>query len=82
MTAGSSGPDASPPAPGRFAWLERLTGGVLFAVVLALGWILVAASQPEWVGWPSTAVQVSIILVLLVVALLLVSTVALLHTRG
>jgi len=68
--------------PSRIAWLERITSVVLLAVVLALGWIIVVSIQPTWLRLPSPAVEVAIVLALLVAALLLVSVVALLHTRS
>jgi hypothetical protein len=76
--------DTPAPAPtGRswFWWLERLTEGVLLGVVVALGWVLLAAYQPGWASWASEEVEVAAVLVLLTAALGLVSVVALLHTR-
>jgi len=64
-----------------FALLERLTAIVLLLVVASLGWILVAAYQPDWVGAQAEEKQAVVILVLLATALGLVSVVALLHTR-
>ncbi|MBI1917367.1 MAG: amino acid permease [Planctomycetes bacterium] len=72
---------AAPPTPSRFAWLERLTALVLLLVVAALGWVLLAAYLPAWTDWAAAEVRVVFVLVLLGVALLLVSVVALLHTR-
>jgi hypothetical protein len=66
----------------RYAWLEGLTAGVLVAVVVSLGWMILSAYQPDWVSWGSTEVQVVVICALLLAALLLVSVVALLHTRS
>jgi uncharacterized membrane protein (DUF485 family) len=63
-------------------WLEWLTGLVLAAVVLALGWMLVVAYQPEWLRLASATAEVVGVVVLLGTALLLVSVVALLHTRS
>jgi hypothetical protein len=72
-----------PPLPGRLLpLLEGITATVLLLVLASLGWILLAASQPAWVGWAAQEVQVVLLLVLLMVALLLVSIVALLHTRS
>jgi hypothetical protein len=74
--------DGCPPSPGRqFQWLERIAAGFLLAVVAALAWILVVSSQPQWFRLDET-VEVIIILVLLTAALVLVSVVALLHTRA
>jgi hypothetical protein len=69
-------------AGSRFAVLELLTAVVLVAVMMALGWTLLAAYGPEWLRLASTEVEVLLVLVLLTAALLLVSVVALLHTRA
>jgi hypothetical protein len=63
-------------------WLERITSGVLLAVIAALGWMIVVANQPGWLRLSSPTAEVIVILTLLVSALLLVSLVALLHTRS
>lgn len=68
--------------PPRYVWLERITSGVLLAVVAALGWIIVVANQPGWLRLPSPTAEVIVVVTLLVLALLLVSVVALLHTRS
>ncbi len=62
-----------------YACLEGVTAGVLLLVVVALGWISLAAG----LGWTPAAEEVEVILLLglLTAALLLVSLVALLHTR-
>ena len=73
-------PGPQPPSGGRFQILERLTAAVLLLVVASLVWVLAAAYWPD----PSESameLQVIVILVLLTTALLLVSVVALLHTR-
>jgi hypothetical protein len=54
---------------------------VLLLVLLALGWMVLAAWQPAWAEWAGLEVQVWLILALLTLALVLVSIVALLHTR-
>lgn len=61
--------------------LERLTGFVLGLVLLAIGWILVAAASEGTRSAAHEDVEVTVVLVLLVAALGLVSVVALLHTR-
>jgi len=71
----------SEPEP-RFPWLERLTAAVLLLVVLALGWIVLAAYQPTWARLATVELEVVLVLSLLTVGLGLVSVVALLHTRG
>jgi len=72
------------PAPGtpRYPLLERATALVLLLVVLALGWMALVACFPEWDGPLSLDVQVWIAVGLLTAALVLVSLVALLHTRS
>jgi hypothetical protein len=63
------------------ALLEPITAVVLVLVIAALGWMVAAAYQPEWGQWAGVEVQVAVILILLTAALVLVSVVALLHTR-
>lgn len=62
--------------------LERTAAVVLLLVVAALGWIVAAAYWPDAVRLVSADVEVVVVLTLLVAALALVSTVALLHTRS
>jgi hypothetical protein len=62
--------------------LELVAAGVLLAVVAALGWMIVVAYLPATMRLPSLEMEIVIILVLLSAALLLVSLIALLHTRG
>jgi hypothetical protein len=69
------------PAPAPFSWLEWITAGVLLAVIAALGWMVLAAYFPDWAGKEYTEAQVVVVSGLLLAALLLVSAVALLHTR-
>jgi hypothetical protein len=72
------------PAPGtpRYPVLERATALVLLLVLLALAWMALAACFPEWDGPLALDVQVGLVLALLTAALVLVSIVALLHTRS
>lgn len=70
--------DHKPETPHRP--LEQLTGFVLGLVLVAIGWILVAASQGEARSTANEGVEVASILALLTGALGLVSLVALLHT--
>ena len=65
----------------RFVFLERITSLVLLLVVAALGWILFAAYQPATPDGAAEEVQAILIIGLLSAALVLVSVVALLHTR-
>jgi hypothetical protein len=62
-------------------WLEWLTGAVLLLVLVALGWMVWAAYGPGWGRLPSLTAEVVLVLTLLTAALVLVSVVALLHTR-
>ena len=62
-------------------FVEALATLVLMAVVDAMGWLVAASFAPEAVRWAATQTEVIVILVLLASALLLVSVVALLHTR-
>jgi hypothetical protein len=62
--------------------LEPVTMLVLIAVAGALGWIIAASYAPEAVRWATQEIEVIVILVLLSAALILVSVVALGHTRS
>jgi hypothetical protein len=62
--------------------LETITTLVLLTVVLTLLWIIAASYAPEAVRLASTQVEVIVVITLLAAALLLVSVVALLHTRS
>jgi len=62
-------------------WLERLTALVLLLVLVAVVWMVGVAVQPEWLRLSSPEMEAMIVLVLLTTALILVSVVALLHTR-
>lgn len=62
--------------------IEIVTTGVLLAVAVVLGWLVVASIAPEAVRWASPDVEVIVTLILLGAALLLVSLVALVHTRS
>lgn len=66
----------------EYPWLGRMTAAVLLLVLVALGWMVLAAWHPEWGNWVAPEVQVGVVLALLVAALLLVSLTALLHTRS
>lgn len=74
-------PDDAPPDGPRYPLLERATAVVLLLVLVALGWMALAACRPAWGGWVALDVQVGLVLTLLTAALILVSVVALLHTR-
>jgi hypothetical protein len=68
-------------APG-YPLLERITAFVLMLVVAALSWMVLAACYPAWDWRLSLDAQVGLVLAVLTVALVLVSVVALLHTRS
>jgi hypothetical protein len=70
----------SGPQP-QYPWLERLTAAVLLLVVLALGWIILVAYQPTWARLAAVEAELLVVLGLLTAGLVLVSVVALLHTR-
>ena len=61
--------------------LEGITAAALILVMASLAWLILAAYLPAWGQWATTEVQVALLLALLAAALLLVSLVALLHTR-
>jgi hypothetical protein len=81
MNTGRPPPDTSPADRRRYPLLERATALVLLLVVLAVGWMVLAACLPEWGAWVALDVQVGVVLALMTTALVLVSVVALLHTR-
>jgi hypothetical protein len=62
--------------------LEWLTAAVLVLVLASLGWIVVAAYLPGWGRWLPVEAEVIAVLALLTAALVLVSVLALLHTRS
>ncbi len=64
-----------------YVWLERLTAAVLVIVILALGWMIVAEALPDALRLASAEAEVLIVGALLLLALTLVSGLALLHTR-
>jgi hypothetical protein len=64
------------------ALLQRITALVLWAVLFSLAWMVYAAYRPESLRWFSVEMEVIIMLALLLTALILVSVVALLHTRS
>ena len=74
--------DRQPKASSSLRLLERFTAVVLVAVVIALGWMLLAAYVPDLFRLASVATEVIAMVALLSTALILVSVVALLHTRN
>ncbi len=62
--------------------LEQFTGCVLGIVIVAVGWILVAASEGGDRSAARETAEVAVVLVLLTGALGLVTLGALLHTRA
>ena len=73
----------SPPSKESAAYrlLERVAAAALLLVLATLAWMTVAAYMPEWGRPVSLEIEVILVIVLLLAALLLVSIVALLHTR-
>ena len=61
--------------------LELATAVVLLSVLTALSWIIVVAYVPAWMRLPSLEMEIIVVLAVLSAALLLVSLIALLHTR-
>jgi hypothetical protein len=72
-----SAPGRAPEEGGPFIFLQRLTAAFLLLVVIALGWIVLAAYVPDWAEMVSVEAGVLIVLGLLTAALVLVSVVAL-----
>jgi len=69
-------------APGKsFRLLEQIASGLLLLVLAVLGWMIVATYNPEWGRLASLEIEVILVVSLLLAALLLVSVVALIHTR-
>ena len=62
--------------------LELVASGVLLLVILSLGWIMVAAYQPDWMRLRTLQLEVNLVLSLFTAALALVSVVALRQTRN
>ena len=73
--------DGAERAAPRYPLLERITAVVLMLVVAALVWMVLAACFPAWDWRLSMDLQVWLVLAVLTAALILVSVVALLHTR-
>ncbi|HKI38223.1 MAG TPA: hypothetical protein VKA46_40590 [Gemmataceae bacterium] len=82
MSTDKPPPDGTAQVGPRYPLLERATAAVLLLVLLALGWMALAAWTPEWDWQVSLDVQVGLVLALLTTALILVSIVALLHTHS
>lgn len=62
-------------------FLDRLTGSILMAVAIAMAWMVTVSHLPHIGRLQSTQLEVVLMLALLSAALLLVTLVALLHTR-
>jgi hypothetical protein len=71
-------PDKEPEYP----LLERVTACVLCLVVAAVAWMSLVAYLPGWFRFGSVEVEIIAMTGLLAVALILVSVLALLHTRS
>jgi hypothetical protein len=74
-------PDQRPWASTSFLLLEWVTAAVLVLVLAALGWMAAADRLPTACRLPSLEMEILAVLGLLTVALLLVSVLALFHTK-
>lgn len=63
------------------SFLDRLTGVVLFLVLLAIGWMVLVTLVPSAPHPLGVETEVILMIALLSASLILVSVVALLHTR-
>lgn len=75
-----------PEAHGTFrqsatVWLERLTALSLLLVIAAVAWMVGVTFIPGLPRLPSVEIEAVVVLSLLTAALVLVTVVALLHTR-
>lgn len=77
----SSSQEPRPPSA-PYRRLEQLTGIVLGVVLVALGWILAAAYAGDWIHFAQQETEAIVVLAILTLALVLVTVVALLHTRS
>jgi hypothetical protein len=75
-SAGAEEPERLPDS-----WLEPFTASVLVLILLLVGWMVLRAAWPEGFSLGSEAFEVILVVGLLVLALGLVSWVALRHTR-
>ncbi len=66
----------------RYELLERVTAVALALVAVALLWLLAAGAGIDWLRLPSEVWEVVVVLVLFTAALMLVSVLALLESRG
>jgi ethanolamine permease len=62
-------------------WLDRVAGGSLVLALLVVGWIGAAAIRPDWFRLAAVEVEMGVSVGVLAVALVLVSAVAVVHTR-
>ena len=81
MTQRTSDSRRHAPRTRHFYFLEMIAAGVLLATMAALVWILIASYWPGWLRLDSLNAEVIIVVALFIAALLLVSLIALLHTR-
>ena len=63
-------------------WLDRLAGAALMAALLMVGWIGTSAFQPDWLRLASAEAEAAICAAVFSTALVLVSAVAIAHTRN
>jgi hypothetical protein len=84
LSPGPGPKDGSPDPRGSgptIVWLERVTAAILVLVILSLSWMVLAAYRPDWASVLSAEAEVILVGGILVAALILVTVVALLHTR-
>jgi hypothetical protein len=82
MSEQSSLPETEPASNAGIVWMDRLTGLVLLLVIVAVAWMVCVSVQPKWLRLDSVEIEAVLMLSLLTAALILVSVVALLHTRN
>lgn len=70
-----------PPTASTGSFLERLAGTVLILVLVAIGWMVLVTLIPGLPRVENVETEVIVMVVLLLASLLLVSVVALVHTR-
>jgi succinate dehydrogenase hydrophobic anchor subunit len=65
----------------HFLFLEAVAAAALILTMFSLVWMMIASYQPTWLRFASVEAEVITVVALFVAALLLVSLIALLHTR-
>jgi len=65
----------------HFFLLEAVAAAALILTMLSLVWMMIVSYEPTWLRFASVEAEVIVVVALFVAALLLVSLIALLHTR-